>query len=100
MLDLTNFKSPLAVDRTATQAKYTLSEEARQKLRIASAVFGHDMSTILELLVMTQLHIPSAPAGAGAPPAPVSDSPPAPAEPVIVHTHRNIATDKDFNFDD
>lgn len=100
MLDLTNFKSPLAADRVATQAKYTLSEEARQRLRIASAVFGHDMSTILELLVMTQLHIPSAPsAGAGAGAPPVADSPP--AEQPIVHRHRNIATQKeDFNFDD
>lgn len=57
MLDLSNMKTPTAADNTPVQAKFTISSSARDKLREASAQSGHDMSTILELLIMTQLAV-------------------------------------------
>jgi hypothetical protein len=58
MLNLDAMKTPTADGRNPTQAKYTLSEEARTRLRLAAAYSGQDMSTILELLIMTQLDLP------------------------------------------
>lgn len=57
-LNLTDLKTPTAAGSKPVQAKYTLSTEARDKLRKASELTGQDMSTILEMLIRQELRLP------------------------------------------
>ena len=57
-LNLLNMKTPTADGAGSVQAKYTLSHGAREKLRLASHLSGHDMSTIIEWLIMQELVLP------------------------------------------
>lgn len=54
-LDLDQIKGPSGAGKRPVQAKYSLSAEARDKLRAAAEYAGQDMSTILELLIMQYL---------------------------------------------
>ncbi len=56
-LDLDQIKGPAGAGNRPVQAKYTLSDIAREKLRAAAEWSGHDMSTILELLIMQYLDV-------------------------------------------
>lgn len=66
MLDLKTLKGPGAAGNNPSQAKFTLSENARDRLRAASHVSGLDMSTIVELLIMNELAMPARRAGSEA----------------------------------
>lgn len=57
-LDLNTLKSPTAAGSTPVQVKYTLSADARERLRKASQLTGLDMSTILEMLIREELILP------------------------------------------
>lgn len=61
-MDLESLKTPNSEGRQPVQAKYTLSTEARERLRAASVYTGQDMSTILEMLIREHLPMDLEPA--------------------------------------
>lgn len=57
MLNLTDIMAPYADQ--PKQVKFTISETAHVRLRKASKACGQDMSTLVDMLIRTQLQLPS-----------------------------------------
>lgn len=56
MLNLTDIMAPYADQ--PKQVKFTISETAHVRLRQASKACGQDMSTLVDMLIRTQLQLP------------------------------------------